>query len=89
MNFLWTYSFEWFRVFKTNWILYKKQSPFKGSDRELRGQIIKLLTDKNIIELKDLLLLSDRSEEKVEKIVNKMVKEQIIICDGSKITFTD
>jgi len=41
---------------------YKKQAPLKGSIREVRGQILKTLTenDKSVDELKDLLVADER-----------------------------
>jgi len=56
---------------------YKKQSPLKGSVREVRGQILKLLTtaDFNEIELRTELL----ADERFEPALTSLEKEGLIL----------
>ncbi len=59
---------------------YAKQSKFEGSDRQIRGAIIRLLGQKKAIsqaELKALFL-----DERVEKIVAGLLKEGLLMLDN-------
>ncbi len=58
---------------------YTKQSRFEGSDRQLRGAILRLLSKKGRCELSDLNELSSGAHEKVERVVDALVREGMII----------
>lgn len=57
---------------------YAKQSKFEGSDRQIRGKIIKLLTKKERISEKELLENIKRSRKRVKHILNQLIKENLI-----------
>jgi A/G-specific adenine glycosylase len=58
---------------------YRKQSPFKGSGRELRGLIIKLLSEKNkITEISFRNLITNFSEDEIFSTIEVLVKEGMI-----------
>lgn len=54
---------------------YTKQSTFKGSDRELRGKILKLLSQKNQTEAS---LIKELSDDRVSEIINKLIIEGLL-----------
>jgi A/G-specific adenine glycosylase len=57
---------------------YTKQSPFKGSDRELRGKILKLTLKKGTLTNKELLHCISDDPERVERITAGLVHEGFI-----------
>lgn len=59
---------------------YKKQSKFKGSDRELRAKIIKKLTQQNNIT--KTTLYNEFDDVRVAKILSSLVKEGLIKYDS-------
>lgn len=66
---------------------YAKQSAFKGSDREIRGAIIKALSEKPQSEtaLKKLGFVSDRLNEQL----SKLEKERLITRRGRRYSLTE
>lgn len=54
---------------------YAKQSKFEGSERQIRGQVIRLLLtgSKNACQIKNVL-----SDNRVEKVLNGLVKEGLV-----------
>lgn len=63
---------------------YAKQSVFEGSDRQLRGAILRLVSQRGSASLQDLGLLHDDGE-RIERLVEGLVKEQMLIKDGSLV----
>ncbi|MFC1477272.1 A/G-specific adenine glycosylase [candidate division KSB1 bacterium] len=63
-------------------IHYRKQSPFKGSDREIRGQIIRLLTPGTILSESKILSIIDREPERVRTILSGLRDEGFIVKAG-------
>lgn len=57
---------------------YTKQSRFEGSNRQLRGKIIKLLIEKKRIEKGDLARELKKGKKITEKILNDLIKENLI-----------
>lgn len=57
---------------------YHKQSPFAGSDRQLRGQILQLLLDNTSIEKVQLPELLGQPGERLEPLVNALCSEELI-----------
>ncbi|MBY8989221.1 MAG: A/G-specific adenine glycosylase [Candidatus Lokiarchaeota archaeon] len=58
---------------------YRKQAPFKGSNREIRGKILKILINNKNMKKSDLLKeLKDISPEKLTQILNRLEKESFI-----------
>ena len=57
---------------------YRKQSKFKGSDREVRGKILKLLVASNNLAESDFLKELKINSEKLKAIINQLIKEGFI-----------
>lgn len=57
---------------------YRIQSPFKGSDRQIRGRIIKMLVSKNRIRESELAALLGAGGKKTGKILQSLSREGLI-----------
>lgn len=57
---------------------FKKQSPFQGSNRQLRGAILKLLGETGNVSKKDLPEMFDRPHEQIIRAVDALVKEKMV-----------
>ncbi|MBN1292424.1 MAG: A/G-specific adenine glycosylase [Candidatus Latescibacteria bacterium] len=57
---------------------HQKQSPFKGSNRQIRGKIIRLLTTRASIPEQELLTIIDTDNEKIKKIIEQLINEGLI-----------
>lgn len=65
---------------------YRKQAPFKGSSRELRGKILKILINKKNMKRGDLLKeLKGVTSEKLKQILDQLVKESFIKLENDTI----
>lgn len=65
---------------------YRKQAPFKGSDRQIRGKILKtLLTSADITE-SELSKMLNVDLNKLKGILNQLEKEGFISINASKIS---
>ncbi len=64
---------------------YRKQPPFKGSLRELRGAIVKALLDKKEISLSILVRSLPAPKTKIEDAVEALLREGFLIKKGGKI----
>lgn len=62
---------------------YKKQSPFKGSDRQLRGEIVRLLLKGQNASLASLVSSCGQSREKTHRILSDLCREGIIRKSGA------
>jgi A/G-specific adenine glycosylase len=58
--------------------LYKKQSTFAGSNRQMRGKILRLISEKQNIPLKDLQGQLNMSRDKIVKIIDELCEEGFI-----------
>ena len=67
---------------------YKKQAVFKGSNREIRGNILKLLLDRGEILEKDLIEKFKIEYERLNKILNQLTKEGFITRNNDLIKFS-
>jgi A/G-specific adenine glycosylase len=68
---------------------YRKQAPFIGSNRSLRGEILKLLIElKSIEEIKFTKKLKFK-REKIANALNQLEKEGFIKRDGKNIVIAD
>lgn len=63
---------------------YQKQSPFKGSNRQIRGMIIKALITKSRTE-PELLQMIEGNPERIKKILLQLEKEKFIKRNGKMI----
>jgi A/G-specific adenine glycosylase len=65
---------------------YRKQSQFKGSDREIRGKVLKLvLNHKNLLK-SELIEKLKISQNKLHKILIQLQKEGFIKINDDLIT---
>jgi len=60
---------------------YRKQSKFKGSRRELRGKILKLLIERKILSKVEILKHFNSESKRIEPILNQLTKEGFINCN--------
>jgi A/G-specific adenine glycosylase len=65
---------------------YRKQSPFKGSSREIRGKILKILTNESAIVESTLSKKLQLSIGKLRPIIQQLEQEGFIKRDGNKIS---
>ncbi|MCF7831771.1 MAG: A/G-specific adenine glycosylase [Candidatus Pacebacteria bacterium] len=66
---------------------YTKQSVFNGSDRQIRGKILKLLlAEKKSIKKKSLESLLDVDSERLEKILHTMIKDNLIMIKNRNVS---
>ena len=63
-----------------------KQSTFEGSNRQVRGEIIRLLLKQKQINLSKLNKQLNRNN--LDEIVNKMIKEGVIIIKSNTLSFS-
>ncbi|MHA2431385.1 MAG: A/G-specific adenine glycosylase, partial [Promethearchaeota archaeon] len=67
---------------------YRKQSKFKGSNREIRGEILKILLKENSLKEMDIVQKINKNPERVKKILNTMLKEGFIKQNNQKYTIS-
>ena len=60
---------------------YTRQSPFLGSDRQIRGKILRFILQKGKLPLPDLVTLAGDDNERVTKILHQMVSERLLSFD--------
>ncbi len=65
---------------------YRKQSPFKGSNRELRGKILKILTKKGALPEKDLLreLSMNISQKRLQLVLEALKKDGLVALNQQR-----
>ncbi len=61
---------------------YSKQSKFEGSDRQIRGMILKILTAQPVASLQELYLLIPREQSRIDKALCELQKEGFVITVG-------
>jgi A/G-specific adenine glycosylase len=64
---------------------HTQQSKFQGSDRQLRGAIVRLLTQNNAATMTDFENLCD-DRERMQKIVQGLCKDGLFVVKGSMYT---
>lgn len=67
---------------------YKKQSPFAGSDRQLRGKILRLLSEQRNMAVMELSGQLDASHDKILKIIDQLCKEGFLKKKGRQIVIS-
>lgn len=65
---------------------YSRQSPFEGSDRQLRGRILQFLLDQQIIDEKDIAELLREPAERVARLLSALCDEGIIVRNGTSLS---
>ena len=58
---------------------YTRQSPFAGSNRQLRGRILQLLLDNRRLERGSVAGLLDEDAARVDTIINALIDESMLI----------
>ncbi len=66
---------------------YKKQSPFYGSDRQLRGQILKTLLAQNGLSPAALSHILTAEEERIRRIVGRLLDEGLLKSPGDDTVY--
>jgi A/G-specific adenine glycosylase len=67
---------------------YAKQSKFEGSNRELRGKIIKLLIKNKLLTIADMARLTNESKERIAIVVARLKHEEFLTASGRSIRLT-
>jgi len=65
---------------------YRKQSPFKGSNRQIRGKVLKILTAESVLLESTLSKKLQLSIDKMRPILQQLEREGFIKRDGNKIS---
>jgi len=64
---------------------YQKQSPFQGSNRQIRGKIIKALLTHSKLSPSELSKIIKVESNKLEKIISQLEKEKLIKLKNNKL----
>ena len=73
------------KVSNTKSVHYTKQSRFQGSDRQIRGKIIKILTKTKKLQLSDLINQEGFEFDRATRIVDDLSNEGLIMIKKGKI----
>jgi A/G-specific adenine glycosylase len=65
---------------------YKKQSPLKGSVREVRGQIVRLLTSGDVSEVRVRQTL--KTDDRFEPALTGLIRDGLVACHGDELHLT-
>jgi len=65
---------------------HTKQSKFEGSDRQIRGMILKILTSQSHCTLDELCSLIPRETERIQKALRELKDEKFIDCTKNLIS---
>ena len=63
----------------------RKQSPFRGSDRELRGNILRMLLGTEIMTEDQILARLPSDNERVRRIISQLHEEGLLDSDDGVI----
>ncbi|MHA1150111.1 MAG: A/G-specific adenine glycosylase [Promethearchaeota archaeon] len=64
---------------------YKKQKPFKGSNREIRGKILKIILKSNEISKNIIYNQFEHKKDRINNVLKQLEKEGFIILESHKI----
>jgi A/G-specific adenine glycosylase len=67
---------------------YNRQPPFRGSNREIRGLILRTLLKKSDLTEAELVRLVDKSPERVRPIIAQLIIEGFIVKAESRLTIS-
>lgn len=68
---------------------YSLQSRFEGSDRQIRGRVLKVLVSQQNVTKEQFLRLLHDEEERVSQILDKMEQEGMIVRDKTRYRLPD
>ena len=64
-----------------------KQSKFKGSDRQIRGSILRVLLKHKMLVFENLLVLLEASDqERISNVIQTLVKDELVLWDQANNT---
>jgi A/G-specific adenine glycosylase len=63
---------------------YAKQSKFEGSDRQIRGQILKILTQHEQLSNTALIKLINKDKKRVNALLEQLIQEKLIIMHNKR-----
>jgi len=61
------------------------QSKFKGSERQIRGKIVKILIEKKEIKSDDLIVLIADKKNRTQDIINALISEKLIYQENGRV----
>ena len=64
---------------------YSLQSPFEGSDRQLRGRILQLLLDRHMVDEEEIAGLLSEPAGRVARLLSALCDEGIIVKNGTSL----
>ncbi len=67
---------------------YTVQSKFEGSDRQIRGLIVKALTQRPALSYSEVIFIIDRDEQRIQKILSDLQHEGFITFANQKYQIT-
>jgi len=62
------------------------QSKFEGSDRQIRGMIVRTILERGALEKEHLIAVLDKDPYRVRTIIDQLCQEQLIKLDGTMIS---
>ena len=68
---------------------YRKQGPFRGSNRELRSQIIRLLLDRPQISEDEIVARLDRGAARIRVNLHRLQAEGFVTVEGGRVTIAE
>ena len=64
---------------------YNRQAPFQGSNREIRGLILKTLLGKAELTEKELIRLVGKDPKRVQPIITQLIREGFLVRAGNRL----
>lgn len=68
---------------------HTKQSKFEGSDRQIRGMVLRLLTEFPSISLVNFLTLIDKDTQRIEKALFDLCSEKLLVRSGDHFSIQE
>jgi len=68
----------------TRSVHYRRQPPFHGSDRQVRGSILRLLLGGSFLSFTDMAEKLPVSPERLKKILDQLIKEKLVKAQGGE-----
>lgn len=69
-------------------VRYRKQSKFKGSNREIRGQILRIFLKEKTLKENDIIKKFGKNPDRVKKVLISLKNEGFIKKEGQKYTIS-
>jgi A/G-specific adenine glycosylase len=65
---------------------YNRQSRFQGSDRQIRGIIIKIMVDQPVLTLDAIVKTSGKDPERVRTMLDRLMEEGFLVRSGDRVS---